>query len=322
MNESQTEHQMIQTMYANRTSIIGITILFTLLAIGVTAFIPKKYSATGVIYPTKSNQIKNVAIDPDFGYQLHSERLMQMLYSNDMRNEMVQRFDLISYYEIDTESPNANHAIKEAFENDISFNRTEYLSIEINAEMENAALSAALVNNMISYIDTIRKNIFHENTRIWVDNLETKIPRQQVIVDSIMNKIFNAPKTGVSNAISQNRLSLIEERKNSGTPLQGDNSIQGALKNNYSMDMEQLIANYYMQLGLLNKYQSDYLEGLDKLSMPFPKVYIVTNGEVDDKKTSPSYKINGLIGAAFGLIISLLFFSLQKNLTGLNEKFS
>jgi LPS O-antigen subunit length determinant protein (WzzB/FepE family) len=320
--ESPSNNQLLPLLFAKRKYILGNIVIFTFLSLGLTLIIPKKYTATGIIYPTKSNLIKDVASNPDFGYQLHSERLLQLLYSNDLRNEMVQRFDLNAYYEIDPTQPNASHSLKKQFEKDISFNRTQYLSIEISAEMKNAQLSADLVNNMISYIDTIRENIFRENTRIWVADLETKIPPQKEIVDSILLDVFNAPNSKTTNAVGQNRLAQIEERKKNGTPSQGDNTIKHSIENNYSIQMEKTIANYYMQLGVLNRYQSDYLNGLDKLSMPFPKVYTVAQGEIDDKKTSPSFKINALIGAVFGLIISLLFFSLQQNLTGLNEEYS
>ncbi|MFT4752546.1 MAG: LPS O-antigen subunit length determinant protein (WzzB/FepE family) [Salibacteraceae bacterium] len=322
MNENESNKNLIRIIYHNRKAIVISAMLFAITALIITAFIPKKYEAMGVVYPTKSNLMVNVANDPDFGYQMHSDRLIQLFHSPKMRQTMVQRFDLFSYYEIDTLKPNWLYQIKKEFERDIQFNRTEYLSIEIYAQMKSPELASNVVNNMITYIDTIRRDIYLENTQLWVLDLEEKIIPIRDTVDLLLLAIFNHTEVGNSNVLSENSSILIDQRQKHAHALKGDIIIKNALKNNYSIALENLIAAYYMNLGVLNRLETDLILGREKLKMPFPKVYTVIKAEVNDKKIFPSYRINGLVGLICGLIFSILFFTIRKNIRALNEELS
>lgn len=280
----------------------------------------KKYTAIGVVYPTKSNLMKNVVDDPDFGYQIHTERLIQLFKSQTMRNEMVHRLKLIEYYHLDTLKPNWVHNLKTHYQQDITINRSKYLSVEITAELKDPHLAAKMVNNMISYVDTIRRDIFLENTQIWVNDLKPKIGPQQHIVDSLLLAIDNYDQKRQSNLLSKDAISQIKARRENGNSLAGDHLIQNSLEQNYSVGLEKLISHYYRELGILNRFQSDLISAQEKLSLPFPKIYTVMRAEVDDKKTSPSKTINGLISLIMGFIFGITFFVFKDNFTQIRDR--
>lgn len=280
----------------------------------------KKYTATGVVYPTKSNLMKNVVDDPDFGYQIHTERLIQLFKSRTMRNEMINRLNLIEYYQLDTLKPNWVHNLKTQYQKDITINRTKYLSVEITAELKDPHLAAKMVNNMISYVDTIRRDIFLENTYIWVNDLKPKIGPQQHVVDSLLLAIDNYDQKRQSNSLSKDAIVQIKARRENGNSLAGDHLIQNSLEQNYSVGLEKLISHYYRELGILNRFQSDLISAQEKLSLPFPKIYTVMRAEVDDKKTSPSKTINGLISLIMGFIFGITFFVFKDNFTQIKDR--
>ena len=313
MNETTANQKLLRTIFLHKKSILLISIMLSLLAIGITSFLDKKYAATGIVYPTKSNQMKNVAGDPDFGYQIHTERLIQIFRSQKMRQEMVRRFDLINYYEIDTLNANWFHTLKHNFEKDVTFTKTEYLSVEIKAEFKDPILAASVVNNMISYVDTIRRNIFLANTQIWVNDLKGKIEPQQKIVDSLLLEVFNSNTPNAQSTLANNTIASIDNRKKNATTLMGDDVIKAAIEKNYSIKLERLISEYYMELGILNRYQSDLIQGQEKLSLPFPKIFTIMQAEVDNKKIFPSYKNAAVIAFLLGFMLSTLYFSLKDN---------
>jgi uncharacterized protein involved in exopolysaccharide biosynthesis len=308
VNEQQSNQEVIKLLFFNRKQIALFTVLFLLLTLITTFFIPKKYTATGIIYPTKSNSMKDVVNNPVFGYELQADRLLQLLQSQRMQEMVVNKFDLISYYEIDTTLAGEKNSLQKNYLEDFSFQRTKYLSVEISAEMNNPELAANVVNSMINYIDTIRRDIFLENTIIWVNELEQRVTSQELIVDSLLMAVFNSNEPHSNNSIAKSKSAHINARQKNAIILQGDKIVQNAILTNYSVQLEKLINQYYMELGILNRFQSDLNQGKEKLSLPFPKVYTVTQAEVDDKKTSPSFLKNGIIGLVAGFLLSVFFF--------------
>jgi len=308
VNEQQSNQEVIKLLFLNRKKILLFTITLFVLSIIITFFIPKEYTATGIIYPTKSNSMKDVVNNPVFGNELQADRLIQLLESQRMQQMVISTFELIPYYKIDTTQSGAKNALLKKYSESFSFNRTEYLSVEISAVLDNPELAANIVNSMISYIDTIRRDVFLENTIIWVNDLKQKVASQEIIVDSVLLEVFNSNQSHIENSLSNNTSKHINSRQENAVVLRGDEVIKSALLNNYSIQLEKLINQYYMELGILNRFQNDLNNGEEKLSLPFPKVYTITQAEVDDKKTSPSFLKNGLIGAIIGLVLSIFFF--------------
>lgn len=321
VNEQQSNQEVIKLLFFNRKKIAFFTILLFLLSITTTFFIPKEYTAIGIIYPTKSNSMKDVVNSPDFGYELQSDRLIQLLQSQRMQQMVVNNFSLISYFEIDTTEIGAKNTLQKKYSKSFSFDRTKFLSVEISANMKSPELAAKVVNSMISYIDTIRRDIFLENTLIWVNELEQKVIYQERIVDSLLLGVFNSNDLHEGNSLSKNKSIHIKSRQEDAIILRGDEVIKTALLNNYSIQLEKLINQYYMELGILNRFQSDLNFGKEKLSLPFPKVYTVAKAEVDDKKTSPSFLKNGIIGLVGGFILSVFFFLGQNKLRTITRLF-
>ena len=320
MNEDQANIHLINTVRNYYKQILITAILFFIISLGISLLMDKKYSAMGVVYPTKSNQMKNVVDDPGFGYQIHTDRLIQLLKSQTMQNEMVKRFQLIEYYELDTLTPNWVHKLNSQFKNDISINHTKYLSVEIHASFKSPELAANVVNNMISYVDTLRRDIFLENTVIWVNDLQPKIAPQQKIVDSLLLEITQSSTQGKMGSLSENTIAQIEKRKENGNQQYGDDIIRSAIEENSSIQLEKLISEYYMQLGVLNRYKSNLIAAQEKLNLPFPKIYTVMKAQVDDKKTSPSLRVNGLIGLCIGLLFGIVFYATKEQFSQISNK--
>ncbi len=308
MNELNAGDKALKIIYKNRFRILLISIVFLIASILITLFIPKKYIAEGMVYPTKSNSMKDVANNPFFGYELQASRLVQLFESQQMRNRITKRFDLISYYELDTNDIGWYKSLNEHLEDDITIERTKYLSIRIIAETRSPELSAAIVNYMIDYIDTLRQDVFLKNTIIWVDDLRQRVARQNQIVDSLLVEIFQEESESVQNLISTNKLAHINKRKENASVLMGDELIREAISNNYSLRMEKLTNEYYFELGTLNLLLEELKKGELVLSQPFPKVYVIAYAQVNRHKSSPSLAINSVAGWLIGLLAGIFYY--------------
>ena len=151
--------------------------LFTLIALILGAIVSSplvitpKFRSTSVIYSTTTNSISQALLvehNPyrkdvlEFGEELEAERLLQILNTDEMKNRIIQEFDLFEHYEINPEAEHANTWMNLAFNEHFSFKRTELMSIKIEVLDENPTLAADMCNRMVDLIDVVVKRVKQE----------------------------------------------------------------------------------------------------------------------------------------------------------------
>jgi LPS O-antigen subunit length determinant protein (WzzB/FepE family) len=313
MNENQVNTNIIKAIYKSRRTIILTSLVFLIAAMTISLIMPKKYEAFGLVYPAESNSIYDVVNKPSFGFEIQADRLIQLFDSQMMRDQIIKEFDLVNHYQIDTNKIGWQHSLIQKYHKNISFSRTKYLSVQVRAKMNSPELAAAIVNRMIDYIDTINRNIFIENTLSLASNLNEKLSKQEVIVDSLLKTIVSAEAKNLPSTLAVNTLNTINHRNENGVFNKGDNIIKEALSAQYSIETEKTINNYYIELGILNQLKAKLNETNEKITLPFPKVYRVTEASVDDVPTSPSILLNSILGLIVGFCLSIFFVSLKHN---------
>lgn len=320
MKEKSVNQHLTKVVFKNRFKILIITLLFVVAAAVMTSFIPKKYVAFGVVYPTSSNSIKDIAENPDFGFEAQADRLIQLFESKKMRSAIIEKFNLIDYYELDTNSAGWHYALSRSYSEDISFSRTRYLSVAIEAKMKNPHLAANIVNALMDKIDSLRADLFRENLIRLSEEYQRKIPIQAALVDSLLEEIqFLEEKPG-AHILAERRLKQLSEGENNGIFLDGNSVIKEKLQNHPGFLLEKKIEEYYRELGILNDLKNEQRTTLDAIELPFPNVYKISEAEVDRKKVSPSLSRNLLVGGLLGLLFSLAFFILGAQWKSLKKR--
>ncbi len=320
--EKTANKRVLETLFKNRIEILIVSVLCAILAVGVTFFIPKKYTSSGIVFPTNSNSMKDVANSTFFGYEFQADRLIQMFQSQKMKETIVKRYDLINYYEIDTNSKNWRYSLSKNYNADISFKRTKFISVELSVTMKSPELACDIANTMMSYIDTIRKEILYENIYALQNDLSHKIAKNQPIVDSLLYLLSNEKKMAKPNQLAQNIVSKLEENNKNGNLGLGDEIVINAAKNNYTFKTAKAINEYYHQLSILSNLKKELVQLKEKTSMPFPRIYRVQNAIADYKKTSPSFLVNLILGFLIGAIVTILFYSLKIHWNNFSESVS
>ena len=320
--EKTANKRVLETLFKNRIEILIVSVLCAILAVGVTFFIPKKYTSSGIVFPTNSNSMKDVANSTFFGYEFQADRLIQMFQSQKMKETIVKRYDLINYYEIDTNSKNWRYSLSKNYNADISFKRTKFISVELSVTMKSPELACDIANTMMSYIDTIRKEILYKNIYALQNDLSYKIAKNQPIVDSLLYLLSNEKKMAKPNQLAQNIVSKLEENNKNGNLSLGDEIVINAAKNNYTFKTAKAINEYYHQLSILSNLKKELVQLKEKTSMPFPRIYRVQNAIADYKKTSPSFLVNLILGFLIGAIVTILFYSLKIHWNNFSESVS
>ncbi len=134
-------------------------------------FITPKFKSTVILFPTSSNSISKALISDnsgstsdilEFGEEAQVEQLIQVLNSDEIREKVIKKFDLIHHYEIKTAEEFKNTALMEEFNNNISYNKTEYMSAEIDVLDKDPQMASDIANNIAALVDTVKNRMQKE----------------------------------------------------------------------------------------------------------------------------------------------------------------
>ena len=116
----------IAFIWKHRITLVIAIIIGSVGAAGVTYFIKPEYRSTGIIFPTNSNKLESVMANPQFGFDLDADRLMQILESRQVQDAVVEKFNLEEYYELDTTEAEWRGELNLEFVKDITFFRSKF----------------------------------------------------------------------------------------------------------------------------------------------------------------------------------------------------
>jgi hypothetical protein len=180
---------VIEFLFKWRWVIVGSTVGAAILAAIFSApfFIPPKYASTVVFYPSTVNSISkallstNDAGDADplaFGEEEQAEQLLQVLHSESIFDSVTKRYNLMKHYDIDTDDPVRYYKLRKAYDENVQFRRTEYMSVEIKVLDIDPKRAAEMADYIGDLLDATKRAAVRgqalSQLRITNDNYQAK----------------------------------------------------------------------------------------------------------------------------------------------------
>ncbi|MEZ4774359.1 MAG: hypothetical protein R3D00_14335 [Bacteroidia bacterium] len=141
------ETEDLRDLYAfflSRWKLLAITCTAgLLLGLAFAVVTPLRYTAKGIIYPAPFRDTVTLVHNSRLGIELYSDRMVQLLRSERVRDGLKKKFGDISAV-------------------DIAVFRTALLSIEISVTSGDPGYSAEIANSIIGMTDSLRKEVFRE----------------------------------------------------------------------------------------------------------------------------------------------------------------
>lgn len=151
-----------------RKLLIIICIAAVVISAGISLLIKNKYVSTVVIFPTSTNAVSKALISSQygakedimaFGEDEDAEQMLQILNSNEIRQRIIAKFNLLEHYDIDPDSKYKNTKLYQTYNDNISFNRTEYMAVEIRVVDTDPQMAADIANEIANLYDTVKINL-------------------------------------------------------------------------------------------------------------------------------------------------------------------
>ena len=204
----------------------------------VTLLMKPEYESSGIIYPTPTNSPEKILVEPQFGYDIDADWLMQVLKSDIVKDTLVKLFGLVDYFGLDTNNRNWHDELNKKYSKTLSFERTRYMSIIIMARTKNPELSAKLVNAVIDRIDGIRERIFKENTYRAVMHYENAFFEKMNLVNHLADSLHALRSENASESLDL----LYKQIKEKQGEMESDRERLNTMRNDYNFyDLGQYI---------------------------------------------------------------------------------
>ncbi|NVK26765.1 MAG: hypothetical protein HWE14_01910 [Flavobacteriia bacterium] len=144
-------------------------------------FITPKYQSSVTVYATTTNSISKAILpqtgfgDEDvleFGDEERAEQLLQILNTDEIRDSIVAKYNLMEHYDIDPESPYRQTELRETFSDNVEFRRTEFSSVEISVLDEDPQMAADIANDINRLLNKVKNRIQRERAYLALQIVE------------------------------------------------------------------------------------------------------------------------------------------------------
>ncbi|MEO6305260.1 MAG: Wzz/FepE/Etk N-terminal domain-containing protein [Bacteroidia bacterium] len=302
--QKQESIQVIKFIQQHKKQLILYPTIAIVLSIIITFFIPKQYASSGIVFPPDHPSLDNNISNPNFGYDIEADRLLQILQSNTIMDSVSRKFNLFDYYELDKKNLDWRDRLTKEYKGDVQFERTAYMSIIISAQTKNPEMSASIVNYIIDITNKVREKLYKQNVEMAYNKASSDFLFQKHIADSMLFSL----KKDIERLHISGLVLLAPSAHLNFDYVSKANSDQPE-----NISLGENILKYRHQLDRQNDFEGKYIRVKKMMEDPVPSIYVLDHAIVSYKKVLPSFTINAFISGFIALLLTILLAVLKTN---------
>ena len=206
---------LIQFTWDKKWILIGVSLVAVIASVIVSLSITPKFKSRVIMFPAASvsvskNLVETSVVTSDtkdiltFGEDEEAERLLQILYSDKVRDHITQKFNLMEHYEIDTNKTKFPYTqLVNTYKSNVKFKRTEFLSIEIEVLDTDPQMAADIANEIGSYVDSAYYQIKLARAQEAYNIVEKEYNESKMMIEQLTDSLKVIRYLGVHNYESQ-----------------------------------------------------------------------------------------------------------------------
>ncbi|MBI2257676.1 MAG: hypothetical protein HYU67_02130 [Flavobacteriia bacterium] len=326
MPHPEEDKQMLLLFIWRKRKIISIicSIVFVISTVWSFLMTPL-FLSTAIVFPTAtstvsfSEQRNAKASSMDFGEEEQAEQLLQILSSSRIRNIVVERFDLMKNYEIETNDPNKYFKLGKAYQQHITFTRTKFGSIQIDVLDKNPELSTKIANKIVDLIDTVKNQIVKERTIPAFEINKRKKELLEIQLKNINHKMDSLSSIGVVN--SEARATLFQAYNEAKSTVdKAYFKSQLDVNTKHGAEFEALKTLSDEKTLKLAEFEESYEQAESDAYTDFNHKFVVEGAVVPDKKDKPKRLIIIIVSTLSAFIFSIFLLLIQDRIKLLQNK--
>jgi uncharacterized protein involved in exopolysaccharide biosynthesis len=286
----------------------------------VSLLITPRFRSSVVLFPAASvslskSLVETSSISTDnrdvmsFGEDEEAERMLQILHSNQIKDHIVRKFNLMSHYKINLSEPFPYTKLDKKYKSNIKYRRTEFMSIEIEVLDADPQMAADIANEIAAYIDTTIFNMQRERAVEAYNIVEKEYLNSQHEIDLISDSLKEIRHLGVIDYESQ-AASLSTAYANALG--QGNKTTATSILNrlntlsNYGGIYIELSRKLESEIARMGQLKAKYVSSKVNVEQNLPQIFIVDKAVKAERKAAPKRSIIVIITTLSTFALSLM----------------
>ncbi len=295
-------------------------------------FIKPKYKSTVVMFPVSTNSISKALLSTsyatkqdimEFGEQEQAEQMLQILNSSKIKNRVIEKFNLKQHYNIKNNSTTPNTDLYRAFNENISFRRTEFMAVEIKVLDHDPQMAADIANEISNLFDTVKNQMQKERAKEgymivekeyfdYIADMKSKDDSLKIVRE---NGIFDYESQ--SERLNEQYVIALAKGNHTGAALIKKELDKLAKYGGASLNLSQQLENQNQQLALL---KDKYIEAKVDAERNLPQKFLVDAAFKAEKKSYPIRWLIVIVSTFAAFILTILVIIISETIGGHKEK--
>lgn len=314
---------LIVYMYNWRWPLIIVTLAAAVLAAVFSSpyFIKPKYKSTVTVFPTTTNSLSKALLPQqfasrgqdilEFGAEEQAEQLLQILNSDEIRDRIIEKFNLLEHYDIDTTGKYSRTELYKTYDDNIEYRRTEFMSVEINVMDTDPEMAADIANEIVVLLDEVKNRIQKERAKKGLRIIAGEYQALKEEVKSLEDSLTTLRFKGVHDYETQSAV-LSEQLATALIEKGPDNDAVEAIES--KLDTLAKYGGVYVSLRDESQYLKEELVKLKTkydqakvdVSETLPASFKVNNAFPAEKKSYPTRWLIVVLAALGAFVVTLI----------------
>lgn len=348
MKTTEPNHQILEPLlllWKHKVKILGLSFLIAVIAAIITLIKPNYYESSSLFYPANTDLAKPLPIgnqSKDIDYYGEAEdldRLLAIAKSGELKEYLIDKFDLYTHYDIDSTGAKARYAMSLKLAKHYNSEKTNLDAVKLTVEDKDPVFAKDMVNAATDKLSEIAQRIVKQGQHTQLQSYQSAVAQKTGDLAHLTEKIAGLRKKydiydlesqsqSYADLLPMAKVNLVNSKsrynslKNSSISRDTLAILQSKVDGYQSQvsDLETSLKKFnegYLPLMTLQEEQEDYLNqlNLDKQRVaqlesaygsPFNAIHLIEKGDVPFIKSRPQRTLI-VLGSA---IASVLFLSL------------
>jgi uncharacterized integral membrane protein len=166
---------LIVFAWEKRIPLIIITAIAAIASIVISLSMTNLFKSQVVLFPAPNTSVSKYLLSDQyagrtgllaFGEEEQTEQMLQVLQSDQIKNRIIEKYDLMNHYEIDSGFKYKYTVLEKKFKKYIKFRRTKYMSIVIEVLDRDPKTAANIANDISNLVDSAMNRIQYDRAML------------------------------------------------------------------------------------------------------------------------------------------------------------
>ena len=290
---------LIAFLYNYRKPLIILSFSAAVISAIASFFIREKFLSTVILFPANTSSISKSVMTEDaagkndivaFGEEEQAEQMLQILNSDMIRSKIREKYDLMKHYRIGPDEKYPITKFNKMWESNVTYKRTEFMSIRIDVLAFNADTAALIANDIAQLLDDEKNRMQKERAQKALAVIETEYNKFQEHLNQVDDSLTKIREMGLQDFETQ--IEMLSEQYYRAL---AEGNKTGAKKLEEKLDVFSKYGSAYMALFTNAEYErerlillrSKYEETMVDATQNIPHKFIVNQAYPAEKKEYP-----------------------------------